>query len=58
MKTPLKWIKARFNLRYNPFNILYWLLLIAFVYVLVGIYGMNWQYMPLNERITLRGDFS
>lgn len=46
MKTPLKWIKARLNLRDNPFNILYWLLLIAFVYVLVGIYGMNWSYMP------------
>lgn len=43
MRAPLKWIRALLNLRDNPFNILYWLLLIAFVYVLVGFLGMNWS---------------
>ncbi|MBP2000854.1 hypothetical protein J2Z69_001885 [Paenibacillus shirakamiensis] len=46
MKNPLKWIKVRLNLRDNPFNIFYWILLIFFVYVLVGIYGMSWSYLP------------
>lgn len=41
MKSPMKWMKSQFSLRENPFNILYWLLLIAFAYVLLGIYGMN-----------------
>lgn len=41
MRIPLKWVKALLNLRDNPFNILYWLLLIAFVYLLVGVLGMN-----------------
>ncbi|MEC0094342.1 hypothetical protein [Paenibacillus macquariensis] len=43
MRTPLKWIKVRLNLSDNPFNILYWLLLIAIVYVLVAIYGMSFN---------------
>lgn len=46
MKTPLKWIKVRLKLKDNPFNILYWVLLIAIVYVVIGIYGMNWSYVP------------
>ncbi|MEC0093912.1 hypothetical protein [Paenibacillus macquariensis] len=43
MKAPLYWIKVQLNLGDNPFNFLYWVLLIAFVYVVIGIYGMNWS---------------
>ncbi|SIR01665.1 hypothetical protein SAMN05421578_1065 [Paenibacillus macquariensis] len=48
MKAPLYWIKVQLNLGAIPFNILYWLLLIAFVYVVIGIYGMNWSYVPFQ----------
>lgn len=43
MKNPLKWMKVRLNIWDNPFNILYWALLLMLLYFLAGIYGMNWS---------------
>lgn len=37
----LGWIATRLNIKNNPLNIVYWILLFAVIYYLLGLYGMN-----------------